>query len=112
MNELKNTTRELREAAQISTAELTKQKTAYEMESRDWSSDVCSSDLTQRPKRKDSNYAVDQWTNPQRWKETSAKSRKTPETRAPHLLQRTKTPHKQGNKIGRASCRERVFRAV
>ena len=25
---------------------LFKQKTAYEMESRDWSSDVCSSDLT------------------------------------------------------------------
>ena len=28
-----------------------KQKTAYEMESRDWSSDVCSSDLTSLPKR-------------------------------------------------------------
>ena len=28
-----------------------KQKTAYEMESRDWSSDVCSSDLGSRPDR-------------------------------------------------------------
>ena len=56
---------------------------------------------TQRPKRKVSNYADDQWTNPQRWEETSAERRKTPETRTPRLLEKTKTPHQQGNKAGR-----------
>ena len=56
---------------------------------------------TQRPKRKVSNYADDQRTNPQRWEETSAKRRETPETRTPRLLERTKTSHQQGNKAGR-----------
>ena len=56
---------------------------------------------TQRPNRKVSNYADDQRTNPQKWEETSAKRRKTPETRTPRLLERTKTPHQQGNKAGR-----------
>ena len=55
---------------------------------------------TQRPNRKVSNYRDDRWINPQRWEETSAERRKTPETRTPHLLQRTKTPHQQGNKAG------------
>ena len=48
---------------------------------------------TQRPNREVSNYSDDKWINPQRWEETSAKRRKTPETKTPHLLQRTKTPH-------------------
>ena len=56
---------------------------------------------TQRPNRKVSNYSDDKWINPQRWEETSAKRRKTPETRTPCLLHRTKTPHQQGNKAGR-----------
>ena len=56
---------------------------------------------TQRPNRKVSNYSDDRWINPQRWEETSAKRRKTPETKTPRLLQRTKTPHQQGNKAGR-----------
>ena len=55
---------------------------------------------TQRPNRKVSNYTDDRWINPQRWEETSAKRRKTPETRTPHHLERTKTPHQQGNKAG------------
>ena len=55
---------------------------------------------TQKPNRKVSNYADDKQINPQRWEETSAKRRKTPETRTPHLLERTKTPHQQGNKAG------------
>ena len=55
----------------------------------------------QSPNRKISNYADDQWTNPQRWEETSPKRRKTPETRTPCLLERTKTPHQQGSKAGR-----------
>ena len=56
---------------------------------------------TQRPNRKVNNYADDKWINPQRWEETSAKRRKTPKTRTPHLLERTETPHQQGNKAGR-----------
>ena len=55
---------------------------------------------TQRPNQKVSNYTDDRWINPQRWEETSAKRRKTPKTRTPHLLQGTKTPHQQGNKAG------------
>ena len=53
---------------------------------------------TQRPNRKVSNYTDDRWINPQRWKETSAKRRKTPKTRTPRHLERTKAPHQQGNK--------------
>ena len=56
---------------------------------------------TQRPNQKVSNYTDDRWINPQRWEETSAKNRKTPKTRTPRLLERTKTPHQQGNKAGR-----------
>ena len=55
----------------------------------------------QRPNQKVSNYTDDRWIHPQRWEETSAKRRKTHETRTPRLLQRTKTPHQQGNKAGR-----------
>ena len=55
---------------------------------------------TKRPNRKVSNYSDNRWINPQRWEETRAKRRKTLETRTPRLLQRTKTPHQQGNKAG------------
>ena len=55
---------------------------------------------TQRPNWKVSNYTDNRWINPQRWEETSAKRRKTPKTRIPHLLERTKTSHQQGNKAG------------
>ena len=55
---------------------------------------------TRRPNRKVSNYTDDRWINPQRWEETSEKRSKTLETRTPHLLDRTKTPHQQGNKAG------------
>ena len=56
---------------------------------------------TQRPERKVSNYTDDKQINPQKWEETSKKRRKTPETRTPRLLERTKTPHQQGSKAGR-----------
>ena len=55
----------------------------------------------QRSNRKVSNYTDNRRINPQRWEETSAERRKTPETRTPRLLERTKTPHQQGNKAGR-----------
>ena len=53
---------------------------------------------TQRSNRKVSDDTDDRWINPQRWEETSAKRRKTPETRTLRHLERTKTPHQQGNK--------------
>ena len=56
---------------------------------------------SQRLNLKISNYADDKRIDPQRWEETSEKRRKTPETRTPRLLERTKTPHQQGNKAGR-----------
>ena len=46
-----------------------------------------------------SNHSDDRWINPQRWEETSTKRRKTNETRTPRLLERTKTPDQQGNKL-------------
>ena len=55
---------------------------------------------TQRPNWKISNYSDNRWINPQRWKETSTKKRKTPETGTPCLLQGTTIPHQQGNKAG------------
>ena len=55
---------------------------------------------TQRPNWKISNHSDDRWINLQRWKETSAKKRETPQPRTPRLLQRAKTPHQQGNKAG------------
>ena len=55
---------------------------------------------TQRSNQKVSDYTDDRWINPQRWDETSAKRRRTPETRTPRHLERTKTPHQQGNKAG------------
>ena len=62
---------------------------------------------TQRTNRKGSNYSDHRRINPQRWEDTSAKRRKTPETKTPRLLQRTKTPRQQGNK---AKQRTRVMK--
>ena len=56
---------------------------------------------TKRPNWKVSNYADEKWINSQRWEEASAKRRKTPKTRTPRLLERTKIPHQQGNKLDR-----------
>ena len=66
-----------------------KQKTAYEIGTGDWSSDVCSSDLTWR-----GNWA-DLATGPR--KTSTAKRVANPALRAP-----------DSTKIGRASCREKV----
>ena len=56
---------------------------------------------TQRPHLKVTNFKDHRWINPQRWEENSAKRRKTPKTRTPCLLQRTKIPPQQANKAGR-----------
>src|SRR3546814_6520486 len=73
-----------------------KQKTAYEMRISDWSSDVCSSDLTPT-------------TSPPA---ASAASAITPirPTRPPPKTRRT--PFSASRQIGRASCRERVCQYV
>src|SRR3546814_1900823 len=71
-----------------------KQKTAYEMRISDWSSDVCSSDLTVE--------------NPaQPWPERAGRTG-WPQGARPA---RTARRHRLGE-IGRASCRERVCQYV
>ena len=67
-----------------------KQKTAYEITVRDWTSDVCSSDLVGAgavPRHPDEERAV------------------VPEVSRPPRL-------RVGHQIGRASCRERVYSSV
>ena len=54
---------------------------------------------TQRPNQRVSNYADDKRINPQRWEETSEKRRKTPETRTPRLIERTKILTSKGTKL-------------
>src|SRR3546814_9726418 len=78
-----------------------KQKTAYEMRISDWSSDVCSSDLSYNDFKRN---ALSDWSG------------------APFeiLLQNTvgriksfaQELHVEGEEIGRASCRERVCQYV
>src|SRR3546814_1925526 len=78
-----------------------KQKTAYEMRSSDWSSDVCSSDLARRGRRSPG-HAVE----------------RPFVTMAPGLRKFMLTVHLVtsvgwiGAEIGRASCRERVCQSV
>src|SRR3546814_2282680 len=86
-----------------------KQKTAYEMGISDWSSDVCSSDLSGRqiapglecPDR--INGAIDK--NDQR-----RPDRETVAMLRPPEMKRHK--HQPAHQIGRASCRERVCQYV
>ena len=66
-----------------------KQKTAYEIVSRDWSSDVCSSDL---------NWSMDEMLS------TYIKEKQAMKI----LVLMNCTDQRYMFKIGRASCRERV----
>src|SRR3546814_7047991 len=78
-----------------------KQKTAYELRISDWSSDVCSSDLS-RPQFVPPAGAVDAHCHvfgPMAQFPFSAKAKYLPEDAGP-------------DKIGRASCRERVCQYV
>src|SRR3546814_11709757 len=72
-----------------------KQKTAYEMRISDWSSDVCSSDLSIHP----GNGPC-----PASWRTPGARP---VEPRSQHGL-RSDAVAGSGGEIGRASCRERV----
>src|SRR3546814_1159813 len=69
-----------------------KPKTAYEMRISDWSSDVCSSDLSAAPSHGVVHHTIRPWTK-------KAQSSPTPTASI-------------GKEIGRASCRERVCQYV
>src|SRR3546814_1538262 len=69
-----------------------KQKTAYEMRISDWSSDVCSSDLTCQ-------FAI-------------AKMTSTAVSDTQMIVRRIPTSSCSSVEIGRASCRERVCQYV
>src|SRR3546814_7929228 len=75
-----------------------KQKTAYEMRISDWSSDVCSSDLPDRPCAGGPGRDAD-------------RSRRRPRPGPGHRSRRGACPSRRGE-IGRASCRERVCQYV
>src|SRR3546814_9400592 len=86
-----------------------KQKTAYEMRISDWSSDVCSSDLSGRYCRACLRGAAD----------GSCRSRRTATTTRTPMLSQGAVPvrsdnfeRRRGTEIGRASCRERVCQYV
>src|SRR3546814_6087107 len=82
-----------------------KQKTAYEMRISDWSSDVCSSDLSSTMKVNSSSPTV---TIPcARTLMASSRSRSRIVTASCSLQ-----PCAASQKIGRASCRERVCQYV
>src|SRR3546814_10100342 len=85
-----------------------KQKTAYEMRISDWSSDVCSSDLSMTP-RPGKEYSMAR-TPPSdrpgngRYAAPARAQRPAPAIRPWHARPRSQ--------IGRASCRERVCQYV
>src|SRR3546814_2502402 len=83
-----------------------KQKTAYEMRIRDWSSDVCSSDL--RPTSMNTEPR-----NVYRKNFIAAYTRRGPPHPQEETPMRYAAPGTPGAKeIGRASCRERVCQYV
>src|SRR3546814_2974593 len=83
-----------------------KQKTAYEMRISDWSSDVCSSDLSRCPDMKIlSTHRCRPGARP-RDPLASAQSD------ALRYLHRSQPPIARLGQIGRASCRERVCQYV
>src|SRR3546814_8969258 len=99
-----------------------KQKTAYEMRISDWSSDVCSSDLTRRPAHEGSRLTH---RRDPRGGATSPTPHRTPEPSSQTSIQlptpaqgwasqcASVRPSPEGcSKIGRASCRESVCQYV
>src|SRR3546814_10158490 len=94
-----------------------KQKTAYEMRISDWSSDVCSSDLSARARlpEKASAAQVDEQMNLSTIEALAiAWARIAEEAELPAGYEGTATPeaHRACEEIGRASCRERVCQYV
>src|SRR3546814_2191932 len=85
-----------------------KQKTAYEMRISDWSSDVCSSDLTID---KDNTTIVDGAGEADAIKGRVEQIRAQIETTTSDY-DREKLQERLAKQIGRASCRERVWQYV
>src|SRR3546814_8506325 len=85
-----------------------KQKTAYEMRSSDWSSDVCSSDLA-AVGQEDARHRMQGLARPRQ----VLGNHRVPEEQ---LQQQRNVAHHldidHGQQIGRASCRERVCQYV
>src|SRR3546814_1504491 len=90
-----------------------KQKTADEMRISDWSSDVCSSDLTgwagDRAPRRCRRAAPPTFNIGHTWSDEQSPGQAT--TVVLHQRNRARR-HPFGVKIGRASCRERVCQYV
>src|SRR3546814_4491186 len=84
-----------------------KQKTAYEMRISDWSSDVCSSDLLVLRVR-----AVDVAVRDAGAVPPLAQPRADPFREVDRPVLAAGTAESDGEKIGRASCRERVCQYV
>src|SRR3546814_10405346 len=87
-----------------------KQKTSYEMRISDWSSDVCSSDLSQLLTRPKEPQCSNPWLSPPlSW--PSPKSVTKPNC-LPCCWPRAFANPGRSSQIGRASCRERVCQYV
>src|SRR3546814_9136870 len=85
-----------------------KQKTAYEMRISDWSSDVCSSDLRPIGDTSSGIGEQEQIANNEHWPFPAVGLAPGDRDRR-NALRRKDEP---GEKIGRASCRERVCQYV
>src|SRR3546814_1846194 len=86
-----------------------KQKTAYELRISDWSSDVCSSDLSirpRRPRRARDRSSARAGAGDRAWsrRRGGGGGSERPGSRRP----RGRVHRHRGGQIGRASCRERV----
>src|SRR3546814_9513763 len=92
-----------------------KQKTAYEMRIRDWSSDVCSSDLVLKVIDQGADDTTNAVSIRRFFTRTAGVETKTSTEQATLIQTRHRipeTPLRQGQKLGRASCRERVCQYV
>src|SRR3546814_4640997 len=92
-----------------------KQKTAYEMRSSDWSSDVCSSDLPHKGGGRGHLIPMNRQTRRKRHGGCTAAifRRNNRQTFHERIIQRqTLGFQRPANEIGRASCRERVCQYV
>src|SRR3546814_9829000 len=85
-----------------------KQKTAYEMRISDWSSDVCSSDLSSRVEGGCIASDMADLLMMRSWRLLRQTRRRPPSACGLHCRRRMA----QGGQIGRASCRERVCQYV
>src|SRR3546814_5302129 len=102
-----------------------KQKTAYEMRISDWSSDVCSSDLSPSVSPPGCHLpmaspqgGIQAATGPPRSTQSRFRFLQLPAPASPAMLHRTRREGLEGKfcstdvEIGRASCRERVCQYV